>query len=99
MSNYPFSQPPNAPASGQQVARISPVTNRPMFKAQVAGSGKVVVIDVDEMGGVFLDPTELAELAEIEGVQYLLQAEINRVAMNYSQSQGYPRTQAARGYP
>ncbi len=64
-----------------------------MRKFQIRGSGKVVTIDVDETGGVFLDPAELAELAEIEGVAYLLRAELSHSAdasqQRASGTQGY----------
>ena len=48
----------------QEGARISPNTGSVMQKVTILGDGKTVTIDVDEQGGVFLDPSELAELAE-----------------------------------
>ncbi len=64
-----------------------------MRKVQIRGSGKVVTIDVDETGGVFLDPAELAELAVIEGVAYLLKAELSHAAAASQQ-----RTSGTQGF-
>ncbi len=75
MSNYNLNQD-----QGQFSSRISPVTNKPMEKVQIFGAnGKVVTIDIDGNGGVFLDPPELAQLAEIENVATLLRQKISEV--------------------
>ena len=75
MSNYNLNQ-----NQAQSPSRISPVTGMPMEKVQIFGAnGKVVTIDIDGKGGVFLDPPELAQLAEIENVATLLRQKISEV--------------------
>ena len=51
-------------------------------------NNKSVTIDVDEQGGVFLDPKELAELAEIKNVDVLLTDRIKGVVTQYPPSGG-----------
>ena len=68
--------------------RISPNTNQPMKKVTINGDNKSVTIDVDEQGGVFLDPKELAELAEIKNVDVLLTDRIKEAVTQYPQQQG-----------
>ena len=67
----------------QEGARISPNTGSVMQKVTILGDGKTVTIDVDEQGGVFLDPSELAELAEIKSVDVLLQQKIQEAIASY----------------
>ena len=67
----------------EEGARISPNTNNVMQKVTILGDGKTVTIDVDEQGGVFLDPSELAELAEIKSVDVLLQQKIQEAIASY----------------
>ena len=78
---------------GGEGLRVSPNTGKPMKKVTINGeNNKSVTIDVDEQGGVFLDPKELAELAEIKDVHVLLTHTIKEAATQYQQpggSQGY----------
>ena len=77
---------------GVEGVRISPNTGKQMKKVTINGENKSVTIDVDEQGGVFLDPKELAELAEIKNVDVLLTDRIKEVVTQYQQpggSQGY----------
>lgn len=68
------------PVPRTEIARISPVTGKPMTKMSVhSPSGKMIMIDVDETGGVFLDPAELAELAQIEGIVHVLKEKLTHV--------------------
>jgi len=69
--------------------RISPNTGKQMKKVTINGENKTVTIDVDEQGGVFLDPKELAELAEIKNVDVLLTDRIKEAVTQYPQSGGY----------
>ena len=67
----------------QEGDRISPNTGDVMKKVTILGDGKSVTIDVDAQGGVFLDPSELAELAEIKSVDVLLQQKIQEAITSY----------------
>jgi len=71
---------------GAEGLRISPNTGKPMEKVTINGENMSVTIDVDEQGGVFLDPKELAELAEIKNVDALLTDRIKEVVSKYPQS-------------
>jgi len=73
---------------GAEGHRISPNTGKQMQKVTINGENKSVTIDVDEQGGVFLDPKELAELAEIKNVDVLLTDRIKEVVTQYPQSSG-----------
>jgi|SaaInl7_100m_RNA_FD_contig_61_1566642_length_763_multi_5_in_0_out_0_2 hypothetical protein len=73
---------------GVEGVRISPNTGKPMKKVTINGENKSVTIDVDEQGGVFLDPKELAELADIKNVDVLLTDRIKGVVTQYPQSGG-----------
>ncbi len=76
------------PQPGVEGIRISPNTRKQMKKVTINGENKSVTIDVDEEGGVFLDPKELAELAEIKNVDALLTDRIKEAVTKYPQSTG-----------
>ena len=75
---------PSPRSGGGRGHRISPNTNKRMVVKVIRGKDKEgkdvnVEIDVDEQGGVFLDPDELGQLANISQVEVLLEQKIKEV--------------------